>query len=529
MKKYYCLSLMLMISLCASSQRNVILMIADDLSPDYFGFYENHVDTVDVPHIRAMLNKGVRFKNLMSNPVCSSTRTTILTGRYSFRTGVGGIVGSSSGQIDTSEKTIPRLLKLHNPQLSTANIGKWHLSQPNPPINLTFPNVMGYDLFQGPFIGAISSYTNWTKYTNGMPATVTHYATSENVDDALLWIQTQAGHPFFLWLAFNAPHDPLHLPPAGLHSYTTLSGTPADINAHPKNYFKAMIQALDHEMGRLFDSLQSMNRLDSTDIIFIGDNGNTPRTAQITDTGRAKGTIYQYGVHVPLIVSGPSVVNPGRVSDALINTADIFSTVLELFGDTNWTSQIPLSKPVDSKSMIPIIKDQAASIRPWSFCEIFKLATDADDGKAIRNNEYKLLRFNNGTEEFYNLTLDPLEHANLLNGTLSATDITNYYYLCNEMINLIGTGSFCTNGVNTNDVETLQEISVYPNPFNNHIYTNHSMMNVNVELSDCLGRIVYNGHQLAQQNFSSLSHGLYFLKLRDSLGNEQVIRLMKED
>ncbi len=91
------------------AQRNVILIIADDLSPDYFGFYENHVDTIDVPNLRSLLAKGVRFKNLTSNPVCSSTRTTILTGRYSFRTGVGGIVGGAGGsnQIDTSEITIP--------------------------------------------------------------------------------------------------------------------------------------------------------------------------------------------------------------------------------------------------------------------------------------------------------------------------------------------------------------------------------------------------------------------------------------
>jgi arylsulfatase A-like enzyme len=94
----------------------------------------------------------------------------------------------------------------------------------------------------------------------------------------------------------------LHLPPADLHNFSGLSGLPADINANPKPYFKAMIQAMDHEIGRLFDSLQVLNRLDSTDIVFIGDNGNSMRTAQITNIGRAKGTIYEYGIHVPLII-----------------------------------------------------------------------------------------------------------------------------------------------------------------------------------------------------------------------------------
>ena len=98
------------------AQRNTILIIADDLSPDYFGFYENHGDTVDVPNIRSLMTRGIRFKNFYSNPVCSSTRTTILTGRYSFRTGVGGIVGGVGGsnQIDTAEVSIPKLLKKYN-------------------------------------------------------------------------------------------------------------------------------------------------------------------------------------------------------------------------------------------------------------------------------------------------------------------------------------------------------------------------------------------------------------------------------
>jgi arylsulfatase A-like enzyme len=104
MKKLLSALLLLIASNILFAQRNTVLIIADDVSSDYFGFYEDHVDTVAVPNIRKLLVKGVRFNNLMSNPVCSSTRTTILTGRYSFRTGVGGIVGGSGGsnQIDTA-------------------------------------------------------------------------------------------------------------------------------------------------------------------------------------------------------------------------------------------------------------------------------------------------------------------------------------------------------------------------------------------------------------------------------------------
>ena len=104
--------------------------------------------------------------------------------------------------------------------IAKADIGKWHLKQPAPAYNLMSPQALGYDWFEGPFIGQLPSYTNWTKYTNGAASTITTYATTENVNNAVAWVKTvNANKPFFLWLAFNAPHEPLHLPPPGLHTY----------------------------------------------------------------------------------------------------------------------------------------------------------------------------------------------------------------------------------------------------------------------------------------------------------------------
>ncbi len=444
-KKIICFVSGAIFTISVSAQRNVMVIIADDLSPDYFGFYEDHQDTVDVPNLRSLVQKGIRFQHGYANPVCSATRATILSGRYGFRTGVGGIVGGTGGSnpIDTAEKSISKLLKLYNPNIAKAQIGKWHLSNASVQ-NLLNPNRLGYDHYEGPFIGTLNSYTNWTKCKNGVNSTVTNYATSENVDNAVSWLKAQNNKSFFLWLAFNAPHDPLHLPPAGFYTNTTLTGTAADIRTKPKEYFKAMIQAMDHEMGRLFDSLRAINRYDSTDFIFIGDNGNSPRTAQISDTSRTKGTLYEYGIHVPMIIAGPSVVNGGRMSNALVNTADIFATSLELMGHTNWKSQIPTNKPVDSKSILPIIQNTATQIRPWAFTEIFKLTTDSSDGKAMRNADYKLIKFDNGSVQLYNLTLDPNELQNLLNGTMSNTDIVNYNYLCSEMSTLLGSSTICS-------------------------------------------------------------------------------------
>jgi arylsulfatase A-like enzyme len=125
MKKLLVLIFAGLLPLSGIAQRNVILLIADDIGTDYFGFYADHGDTIAVPNLRKLLKKGVRFENAMSNPVCSATRTGMLTGRYSFRTGVGGIVGGlgGSGQITTSEITIPKLLQSFNPNIAKANIG----------------------------------------------------------------------------------------------------------------------------------------------------------------------------------------------------------------------------------------------------------------------------------------------------------------------------------------------------------------------------------------------------------------------
>ena len=112
MKKYILILFFSFIKL--NAQRNVILIIADDLGSDYCGFYENHVDTVSMPNVRKLLNRGVRFRYAWSNPLCSPTRAGILTGRYSFRTGMGDVVAPGSKEIDTAEITIPRLLKKYS-------------------------------------------------------------------------------------------------------------------------------------------------------------------------------------------------------------------------------------------------------------------------------------------------------------------------------------------------------------------------------------------------------------------------------
>jgi arylsulfatase B len=440
MKNLFTLFLLLTTIGIATAQRNIVLIIADDLGSDWCGFQEDRIDTVNMPNVRKLLSKGVRFSNAWANPVCSPTRAGILTGRYSFRTGVGNvIVNAASPQLSTSEITVANLLKTNAPTTyATANIGKWHL-QSSGMANWNNPSIMGFEQFSGVFTGTVmSSYTNWTKITNGVSSTSTNYATVDLTDDAINWMSQQTTKPFFLWMAYNAPHSPFHLPPSSLITNQTLSGTTMDIAQNPKKYFKVMAEAMDNQIGRIYTWLETNNKLDNTDIIFIGDNGDAPQTAQTTPTSRTKSTVYQAGVHVPFIISGTSVANQGRVSNALVNTQDLFATILELAGYSNWASQIPANKPVDSKSLVPILSNTTTDVRTWAFVEVFGTAT-ANDGKAIRNKDFKLINFDNGTQEFYNLTNDANEATNLLSRTLTTTERSNYTSLCSSMGTLLGT------------------------------------------------------------------------------------------
>jgi len=502
------------------AQQNTILIIADDLSPDYLGLYSKTTDTANTPNIQKLISNGIQFTKVWAAPVCSPTRAGIFTGRYPFRTGVGAvIVNAASPQLDTSETSIANLLRKYAPtKHNTANVGKWHLHVATTS-KLLFPNKMGYDFYSGNFNGQINNYYNFQRITNGKIDTVKTYATTQTVNDAISWLDTMnKAKPFFLSLAFNAPHSPWHLPPSSLCNTAGLSGTNSDINANPNKYFKAAIEAMDTEIGRLVAYLKANNLYSNTNIIFIGDNGNAIQVAQIADKSKAKATIYDYGVRVPMIISGPAVVNPNRKSDALVSTPDLFATIAELSGLNNWKNYVK-GKTVDSKSLLPIIKNQSSSVRSWIFSEQFNVPTIANDGKTIRNADYHLLKLDNGTEEFYNQTTDVQENNNLLKGTLTNIEKQNYQFLCDSINKLVGKGSCELLDLKIKGSDHFAII--FPNPVSNIIHITAKEELQKVTLTNLLGEIFYSGNS-KHVNVSEMPNGLYFINIQPH--NNQLIR-----
>lgn len=430
------------------AQENVLLIVADDLGADSVGLYSS-APSAPTPEIDSLAQNGVRFTNAWANPTCSPTRAGFLTGRHAFRTGVGG----AGDEIALSEFTIPQALSVAG--YTTACIGKWHLDGTSNGGDDN-PNLMGFDHYEGSLNGTIGDYYNWTKVTNGNSSTVTTYGTTENVNNALSWINVQTG-PWYCQIAFNAPHTPFHKPPNDLHSYDSLSGTRADIRNNPSDYYKAAIESMDTEIGRLLSSL-SPTVLANTNIIFVGDNG-TPQRVSPGIVRDSKGSLYEGGVHVPFIVSGPTVAAPlNRTSDATVHTVDLFATILELAG-LDVSTTVPAGVDYDSLSVVDYLANPSQTdYHTYAFTERFSSPVDTSDGVTIRDSAYKLIRFDStGAEEFYAIENDSTESSNLLAAGLNTAEQQAYDDLSNGLDTLInGGGNSGGGGTITIDSEDFE-------------------------------------------------------------------------
>ncbi len=403
----------------ATAAENVLLIIADDYGVSSHGFYGYASSSPPTPNLDTLAAQGAVFGNAWVTPMCSPTRARILTGRYGFRTGVGS--PGALAPISLDEYTVAQALKTLG--YSTGCFGKWHLAGPDNGEDDN-PNLMGFDRFAGSRAN-LGDYFNWSKVVDGVTNPCTNYSTTELTDDAIAWINQQGSQPWFCWLAYHAPHGPFHKPPNDLHSYDDLP----DTGANTVSYYEAMVEAMDTEIGRLFSSIDP-NVLDNTNIVFIGDNG-TPGQAIVppAERGRAKGTVYQGGVWVPWFMKGPSIPQTDTMITALVESVDLFSTIIELAGGTA-ESMIPPGVILDSKSVMPLlVSPGSGSVRDYAMTEIFRTNPRDSDGKAIRNDEYKLIRFDSGGERFYHLASDTWEQNDLLAGTLNTTQQDNYYRL----------------------------------------------------------------------------------------------------
>jgi len=246
----------------------------------------------------------------------------------------------------------------------------------------------------------VPDYFSWTGVENGQSSPQSTYTTTQFVDDAIDWISDRQ-NPWFAWVAFNAPHTPFHLPPLDLHDRDTLPGDQTSIDNDPLTYYLTAIEAMDSEISRLLSSFSTETR-DSTVVIYIGDNGTPGQVGQTYGMGRTKGSIYEGGVNVPLIISGAGVTRQGEREDALVQSVDLYATIADVAG--SGTQEIN-----DSKNFASLFSTPGDGPREYSYTDGRDL-----DTYAIRNARYKLVRDGAGAAaELYDLDNDPFEQNDI--------------------------------------------------------------------------------------------------------------------
>jgi arylsulfatase A-like enzyme len=381
-----------------STPPNILLIIADDMGKDATsGFSEGSIKP-NTPNITKIKNEGLSFNNMWVYPTCSPTRASIITGKYGYRTGVKW----ASDELSSSEKTLQQYISEEtNNQYATAIIGKWHLSGNNLNVN---PESFGIDYYAGLIRGGVQNYYEWQLNEGGETSAQTSYITETFTDLSIDWVNNQS-QPWFLWLAYNAPHTPFHTPPSEMHTQGNL---PEYVDGlEPMPYYMAAIEAMDFQIGRLIDAIPE-EELENTVIIFLGDNGTPGTVAQAPFSNMTvKGSLYQGGINVPMFINGKGVNRTGD-DDNLICSTDLFSTIADLAG-------VDSPDMHDSQSFKTLLNSESPR-RAFQYAE-------KDDGTfnlwTISNGSYKLIENMMGNQEMYDLSSDPYEENNLLDGGLT--------------------------------------------------------------------------------------------------------------
>lgn len=327
-----CFSLFL-IFIQAQEKPNIIFILADDLGYGDLSCYG--AKDIHTPNIDKLANGGIRFTRAYANStVCSPSRAAILTGNYPDIVGVPGVIrqmpNNTWGNLKDDVQTLPESLKKLD--YKTALIGKWHLGYISPDL----PNDRGFDFFKG-FVGDMMDdyYTherdgiNWMRENNQVIKPQGH-ATDLFTDWTLDFLEKQKNqeNPFFLFLTYNAPHDPVQPPQEWLKKVEL-----SEHNATPKRQkMIALIEHLDYNIGRLLNYLKISHLDKNTMIVFTSDNGGALQYgANNSPFSGGKGAMLDGGIRVPCLVSLPN--KPKKIiSDTPLLLMDFFPTLTEFAG-----------------------------------------------------------------------------------------------------------------------------------------------------------------------------------------------------
>jgi arylsulfatase A-like enzyme len=393
-------------------QPNILLILADDLGYHDVSYY--NTPDIRTPNIDQLCKQGMRFDNFYANsPVCSPSRASIMTGRYPEMVGVPGLIRNqlpdNFGYMTPGIQLLPALLKKAN--YNTAIVGKWNLGLENP----NLPNQKGFDHFHGWLDDMMEDY--WKHTRNGInflrendkPITPEGHATDLFTQWAIEYLNTQknSATPFFMYLAYTAPHAPIQPTAEFLAKVKAREPNISDKRAN----LIVLIEQMDDGIGKVIKTLKANGTYDNTIIIFLSDNGGQlDLGANNGNIREGKGTMYEGGIKIPACITWPGHITPGTQSSERLLHMDIYPTLAEIAG-------VPIDHKIDGVSFASILKNSTAKLapRPVFFIRREGGGYGAKISNAIINGDLKLLQ-NTPTSPFelYDLANDPLEQHDLV-------------------------------------------------------------------------------------------------------------------
>lgn len=401
----------------AATRPNIVLILADDLG--YGDLSSYGAGELRTPHIDSIAAAGMRFDTFYANStVCSPSRAALLSGRYPELVGVPGVIRTRQeenwGYLAPSAVLLPAVLKPAGYQ--TAIVGKWHLGLESP----NTPNEKGFDLFHG-FLGdMMESYTTHLREghnymrLNDQAIDPPGHATDLFTQWAIDFLNDQAeaakyGRPFFLYLAYNAPHMPIQ--PKAQWVERLRQREPGIDEKRAK--IGALIEHMDDGVGQVLATLKAKGLADNTLVIFTSDNGGSlPAGSKNGPLRDGKGSMYEGGLRVPMMAAWPGRIAPGSLSHLPCLHMDLMPTICQAAGAGS-------PKDIDGLSLLPTMTggatDQAFSTRPLFFQR-------REGGgpyigltiHAVREGDWKLvINLPMRPMELFNLASDPLEQSNV--------------------------------------------------------------------------------------------------------------------
>lgn len=392
----------------AADKPNIVFLLIDDMGwPDVACYGHKFHET---PVIDQLARDGMRFTDFYAaTPVCSSTRSTIMTGQYSARTGITDFI---PGHWRPFEKLVVPKIDHHLRDgirtpgdalqaagYATGYFGKWHLGNDRS----HQPDKHGFQVtdFQLP------KDLRPKKPERG-PKSIDY------LTNAALWfIDQKKEQPFFLTVSHHAVHIPLEARKDSAAKYKGKTPPREGIN---NPYYAAMIEDLDTSIGRILGKLEELKLADDTIVVFTSDNGGLrqiyTKAGDIVSTNAPlrdeKGTLYEGGIRVPMIVRWPGVVKSGSTCSEPTTTADLLATFCDMGG-----AAVP-DQPIDGTSLVPLLKDPTASLDRDAIFFHYPHYHHSRPGGAVRRGDWKLIEwFEDDSVELYNLANDLSESRNL--------------------------------------------------------------------------------------------------------------------